>query len=340
MKKLKVPYYSQWDIDATFSRDDCIPCCVSMILSYYGVNLTTDQIAKKIGTQGLVNFNQIKNALSSFGYNIVGNTGKTLNNLRKAIDGGDPFLAIIHYGDLAGRQDTYIGGHAVVVKGYDDDRKVVITNDPDFWGTRRNEGESKEYSMDAFNKAWQSTADGNARGNLWYLDLEKPSLDYKKMYESTLKLLVEYKIKTNKEIEALKEDLRLITKKYKDLLKKQPATPANVATIVPDKPILSNRKWTLQVLNDNIIGLTEKIKSLFNGKGGEFSMKFINSLKTAWELLPKEIKVACFIATSYGLSAVITEIGKVQVDSVWLAIAINILLVFLKELKPRIEARK
>lgn len=68
-----------------------------------------------------------------------------------------------------------------------------------------------------------------------------------------------------------------------------------------------------------------------------YTKKFIEELKVAWELLPKEIKVACFIATSYGLSAVITEIGKVQVDSVWLAIAINILLVFLKELSPRIE---
>lgn len=56
-----------------------------------------------------------------------------------------------------------------------------------------------------------------------------------------------------------------------------------------------------------------------------------------WNKLPAEIKVALYIAASYGLSAIIVELSKLSVSNTWLAIAINILLVFLKELKPRID---
>ena len=59
-----------------------------------------------------------------------------------------------------------------------------------------------------------------------------------------------------------------------------------------------------------------------------------------WNLLPKEIKVAAFIAASYGMADFITALEAVEVNNTWLAIIFNILLVFLKELKPRINSRK
>lgn len=66
----------------------------------------------------------------------------------------------------------------------------------------------------------------------------------------------------------------------------------------------------------------------------------IEKIKNLWGKLPAEIKVALYISVSYGLSAIIIELSKIEVSNSWLAIGINILLVFLKELKPRIEARK
>ena len=60
-------------------------------------------------------------------------------------------------------------------------------------------------------------------------------------------------------------------------------------------------------------------------------------IKLLWGKLPAEVKVASYLAASYGLSAVITELAKVEVSNTWLAIGINIVLVFLKELKPRID---
>jgi hypothetical protein len=56
-----------------------------------------------------------------------------------------------------------------------------------------------------------------------------------------------------------------------------------------------------------------------------------------WGLLPAEVKVAIYIASSYGLSEVIVQLGKLNVSNVWLAIGINIVLVFLREIKPRVE---
>lgn len=64
---------------------------------------------------------------------------------------------------------------------------------------------------------------------------------------------------------------------------------------------------------------------------------FINEIGTVWSKLPAELKVALYIATSYGLSEVIIELGRLEINNVWLAIALNILLVFLREIKPRVE---
>lgn len=65
--------------------------------------------------------------------------------------------------------------------------------------------------------------------------------------------------------------------------------------------------------------------------------KIISEIKSLWEALPKEVKVALYIAVSKGMSDLITQLGKVQINNVYLMIVFNILLVFLAELKPRID---
>jgi hypothetical protein len=59
-----------------------------------------------------------------------------------------------------------------------------------------------------------------------------------------------------------------------------------------------------------------------------------------WARLPAEIKVAVYLALSYGVSEVIIQLGKVEVSNVWLVIVVNIVIVFLKNLKPRYDSRK
>lgn len=68
--------------------------------------------------------------------------------------------------------------------------------------------------------------------------------------------------------------------------------------------------------------------------------KIIEKIKLFWDKLPKEIKVAVYISASYGLADLITLMKEIKIDNSYLAIVFNMLLVFLVELKPRIERLK
>lgn len=66
----------------------------------------------------------------------------------------------------------------------------------------------------------------------------------------------------------------------------------------------------------------------------------MDKIKAFWEKLPAEIKVALYITVSYTLAELIVILGKLEINSVPLSFAINILLVFLKNLKPRMDSMK
>lgn len=236
MKKLlNVPYISQWDTNASFSKNDCIPVSSAMLVNYYKGIISPDQISTKIGVQGLITFEQIRKALESFQYKIIGLSFKTISDLKKSIDSGVPFIAVLHYGDLPNRQDTYTGGHAVVVTGYDDSN--IYVNDPNFWGDRRAEGNNKAYPIALFDKAWQSKADGNNPGNFWYLDHAVPGsslsmdldVDIPSIIEDKYDLksndwyskywtggeFIEDTIKTHKELKDVSDKYKNLQKDYK-----------------------------------------------------------------------------------------------------------------------------
>jgi hypothetical protein len=63
----------------------------------------------------------------------------------------------------------------------------------------------------------------------------------------------------------------------------------------------------------------------------------LEKIISIWDKLPSEIKVALYITVSYIIAEVIVILGNLDIQSVPLSFAINILLVFLKNLKPRIE---
>lgn len=54
-----------------------------------------------------------------------------------------------------------------------------------------------------------------------------------------------------------------------------------------------------------------------------------------WDKLPQEVKVLCYV----GVSALIAELVKIlsglQIDSVWVAGAVNVILVVLRESQKR-----
>lgn len=170
-KRLDVPYKSQWDADAGVSKDDCGAASLAMDLNYFGLHITTNGIFDLTDSAlDYLTADELNKAATTLGYKFICTSGKNIEDLKKCIDMGMPALVVVHYGDLNGRQDKFEGPHIIVVTGYDD--KFIYTNDPDFWGTRRDEGKDKAYAINDFIKAWNSTVDKNYPGNLWYI--EKP----------------------------------------------------------------------------------------------------------------------------------------------------------------------
>jgi hypothetical protein len=68
--------------------------------------------------------------------------------------------------------------------------------------------------------------------------------------------------------------------------------------------------------------------------------KFLENIELFWSALPKEVRVALYITASYILSQVIIMLGKVQVNSELLTFGINVLLVFLGQIKPRMDVKR
>ncbi len=155
MPNLLVPYFSQWDPNANASNDDCGPTCISMILSFYGTNISPNDIFAKTGAakEQLITIQQMQNAVASIGFLSTYKVGLTVDNLKAYLDQGIPVIALVHMGDFNSRQDkNFAGGHLVVVVGYRDDGYFV--NDPDFKDQFRQDGDHHFYTKQEFESAW------------------------------------------------------------------------------------------------------------------------------------------------------------------------------------------
>jgi predicted double-glycine peptidase len=169
-KILEVPYKSQWDNDATTSKNDCGPCSLAMVLKYLGVDVATSVILEKTGAgTGYVSFQQLQKVASEYGFSSRIERNRTPQRIKDLIDQGIPPIVVVHYGYLSSRQDQgFAGGHIMVAVGYRDDGYFI--NDPDFWGNYRAHGDHHFYTKEEFEKSWEkSTEDGNASNTLFFL---------------------------------------------------------------------------------------------------------------------------------------------------------------------------
>ena len=161
-KILNIPYKSQHDADAQKSRNDCGATSLAMVLGYYGIEVTTDEVWAKTGAgSGYINFQQLKEVAKSYGFGSRYEINRKPQRLKDLIDQGIPPIIVVHYGCLSSRQDKkFKGGHIVVVSGYRDDGYFV--KDPNFWGKYRSHGSNHFYKKDEFEEAWKkSTIDKN-----------------------------------------------------------------------------------------------------------------------------------------------------------------------------------
>lgn len=160
---LPVIYKSQWDADASETRDDCGPACISMTLDFYKVKTTINEVFKKTAAaaNALISIAQMSTAISAYGFTAKYYTNQSFDQLKSFLDRQIPVIALVHYGDFSSRQDKgFSGGHFFLVVGYRDDG--VFVNDPDFWGSFRQDGDHHFYTMTDFLNGWKNASkDGN-----------------------------------------------------------------------------------------------------------------------------------------------------------------------------------
>ncbi len=159
-KKLQLPYRSQWDKDAKDHSADCGPTSVAMLLNGKRVAITPDELYAYIGVRPkFTSISDLKNAAWSAGqltldYKAYGNASQALLELKRNIDEGHAFIALVKYKpwvSITGNKFEY--GHFLVVTGYDDSH--VYVHDPLFgWWAQRSKGEYFRFSNKQFLDGW------------------------------------------------------------------------------------------------------------------------------------------------------------------------------------------
>lgn len=163
-----IPYKSQEDPDAGKFRNDCGPACLAMVLNGFGKKATTNAVYRRTGAKanGFVSVAQIIRAARTYGVPFTHHINWGISNLKSSLNAGKPVIPLVHYGAWSkidpgkSTQSRFAGPHFVVVLGYDD--KHIYVNDPLWSGSRRQEGEHKQWTYQQFMAAWESAhLDGN-----------------------------------------------------------------------------------------------------------------------------------------------------------------------------------
>jgi len=154
-KILSVPYRSQGDEDSKISGRICSPTSVAMVMSYWGINVTTDEVAKMsydkehdiYGSWPLA-----VQAASQYGLKGWIEIFKSWHEVEEKIYAGIPVIATICFesGELKGSMTESSPGHVIVIKGFSSDGNIVC-NDPA--GKDAREG-IVTYNRDELEKVW------------------------------------------------------------------------------------------------------------------------------------------------------------------------------------------
>lgn len=163
-----IPYKSQYDPDASEFRNDCGPASLAMILQAFGVNVSTNAVYRKTGTEAnrYVSVSQLMRAGLSYGVPFDYFYNWTIEDLKEKIRQGRTMITLVHYGGWSkispgvSTQNSFQGPHFVTIVGFDEE--YIYVNDPLWKEERREEGYRKAWKYAEFLAAWDSNhEDGN-----------------------------------------------------------------------------------------------------------------------------------------------------------------------------------
>ena len=153
---IAVPYRSQEDPDARRYRNDCGAVCIGMLMDWQGAaHIANDVLSAETALSqhdsGLACW-QVAALGRKNGVNMQTTSTLTLDTVKAELDAGRPLIALISYAYIKARQNQADGaGHFVVVRGYDAEH--VYINDPDFYGSRRADGDNLAVPIAEFEAA-------------------------------------------------------------------------------------------------------------------------------------------------------------------------------------------
>ena len=161
MVRLNIPYRSQQDGDANENQSDCGPTCVAMVLNYYNIPMTPNNVYHHMTAVPEGQFPrvyQLEQVITKHNLPKRRDTylskWNALENLRKNMDAGHPMIALVKYQpwqQITGNQFEW--GHFVVITGYDDQN--IYMHDPIFGAWRpRSLGANFTMSHDLFCAGW------------------------------------------------------------------------------------------------------------------------------------------------------------------------------------------
>jgi ATP-binding cassette subfamily B protein len=139
---LKVPYFGQ---EKWFT---CGPACLRMLLAYFSINISEEDLEKGCGTTELgTTPTRISTCASEFGMDAMATKNANLEDLRKNLDNKLPTIVLIDpsyiYGGIAGF------GHYIAIVGIEKKNNEIIYHDPGI-----SEGEFKRCEIEKFLKSW------------------------------------------------------------------------------------------------------------------------------------------------------------------------------------------
>jgi len=163
-----IPYKSQYDPDASEFRNDCGPASLAMILQAFGINVSTNAVYRKTGTEAnrYVSVSQLMRAGLSYGVAFDYFYNWTIEDLKEKLQQGRTMITLVHYGGWSkispgvSTQNSFQGPHFVTIVGFDEEN--IYVNDPLWKEERRQEGYHKAWTYAEFLAAWDSNhEDGN-----------------------------------------------------------------------------------------------------------------------------------------------------------------------------------
>ena len=101
----------------------CLPASGAMTFKYFGMNISQNQIASKVITNGSSSVFRFISYAKSLGFDTKYQS-KTIEEIKVLLEEDIPVIAVQNY------SLTILKSHARVIIGFDDEKQEVITNDP------------------------------------------------------------------------------------------------------------------------------------------------------------------------------------------------------------------